>query len=155
MTESRIKTFLTYFYECYILTCYKGFELPIEEEGLGEKILAYDLKSYFLKHLDIYVESGDAYKEYATLYKSSLFVVSREHDPEVFNQLELFLIENIQLFAHTIVEAALEKITGKTTSSGIRLHFKPIDNKEVKLIDIVTYAEEKMKANDLLPPSMG
>ncbi len=155
MTESRIKTFLVYFYEQYILTCYNGFELAIENKELLKKIENYDIEGYFLKHLDIYVESGDAFKEYSMLYNNTLFAGSRDQNPEDFNQLELFLIENIQLFVHTILEEALKKTVERSDSLGVRLYFKPIDNKEVKLIDLVSCSEQKMKEEGLMPPSMG
>ncbi len=155
MTPERIRFFLRCFYEQYILDCYQGYEVDSDQEGLTENLNKYDINGYFIKYLDIYVENTDFMKEYALLYNPILFNSSREQKPEDFNELQIFLIENIQLFLHTILEAAINSQLKPSKAKGLKLHIKPIDNKEIKLISLIDKAEEKMKELNVSPPAMG
>jgi hypothetical protein len=106
--------------------------------------------------LDVYVEHCDYRKEYDFLYNPQLFELSREKNPEIFNELEIFLIENIQLFFHTILEAAITThIIKESTIKGLKIIVKPLDNKSVKLVELVDGAERRMKEKGILPPAMG
>ncbi len=156
MTPERIKLFLRCFYEEYIEASYQGYEVDTESEALTEQLGKYDVNRYYLKHLDIYIETGDFMKEYAMIYNPSLFSISKEAEPESFNDLEIFLIENIQLFLHTILEAAVNsQILKNSKVKGLKLYMNPIDNKSLKLVELVDDAEKKMKLLNVLPPAMG
>lgn len=156
MTEERIKTFLFCFYEQYIESAYLGFEVATEDPELTAQLDQYDVHSYFLRYLDVYVQNSDFMKEYTFLYNPSLFTSTKEAQPESFNDLEIFLIENIQLFLHTILEAAIHKqILKDSQVEGLQIHMKPVDNKAVKLVDLVDGAEKRMKERNVMPPAMG
>jgi hypothetical protein len=156
MTPERIKLFLRCFYEEYVRTVYQGFEAETETEELARQLNDYDVHSYFLNHLDIYVQHCDFMKEYSFIYNPAIFDISKEKQPETFNELELFLIENIQLFLHTILEAAINTYIVKTsTIKGLKIFVKPIDNKSIKIVDLVDKAEKRMKELNVLPPAMG
>jgi hypothetical protein len=155
MTPERIKLFLRCFYEQYILDCYQGYDVDTDQESLSENLGKYDINGYFLKYLDIYIENTDFMKEYSVLYNPALFDVSREQNPEVFNELQIFLIENIQLFLHTILETAINTQSKTSKINGLKLYMKPIDNKSIRLIELVEKAEKKMTKLQVLPPAMG
>lgn len=156
MTPERIKAFLKSFYEVYVLDCFEGFEVASSTDEMAKKMEQYDVKAYFLNHLEIYVESIDYQKEYNRLYNNTLFYASRDNNPEVFNELEIFLIENIQLFLHTILEAGLNTHVSKDKKvEDLKIFLKPIDNKSIKLLELIDKAEEKMKVLQILPPAMG
>ncbi len=157
MTPERIKLFLRCFYERYTEASYQGYELLPEQAELTDELGKYDVNGYFLKHLDIYIQNCDFRKEYGILYNPSLFESSKEAQAEAFNELELFLIENIQLFLHTILEAAIHSgITGvKVASQGLKIYMRPVDNKSLRLIDLIDAAEQRMKELKVLPPAMG
>ncbi len=155
MTPDRIKFFLRSFYQAYILSCYERYEIEADNE-LEKKVEQYDIQGYFFKNLDIYVENCDFLKEYQTLYNPKLFAIKKEDDPELFNDLQIFLIENIQLFLHTILETGINSYLLKTTKiKGIKLYMKVIDNTNIKLIELIDQAEEEMKNKNILPPAMG
>ncbi|HVD97497.1 MAG TPA: hypothetical protein VNB90_04775 [Cytophagaceae bacterium] len=155
MTPERIKLFLRCFYEYYIDKVFEGFEADADD-GQTSKLEQYDVKGYFLKNLDIYIENCDFQKEYAKIYNPELFSISKEQNPEAFNELEIFLIENIQLFLHTILEAAINNLILKDTKiKELKIYLKPIDNKTIKLVNIVDAAEKKMKDLNVWPPAMG
>ncbi|HSZ26310.1 MAG TPA: hypothetical protein VK766_11340 [Cytophagaceae bacterium] len=156
MTPDRIKLFLSCFYEQYILECYQGYTMEVSQVELSEKLEKYDVTGYFLKHLDIYVENCSYLKEYSILYNPSLFDIQREANPEVFNELQIFLIENIQFFLYTILEAAINS-HGRNMSApiGLQIQVKPIDNKHIKLIHLIEKAEQKMNDLNVMPPAMG
>jgi len=156
MTPERIKNFLSFFYKSYIHNSYIGFELKYKDDDLIQKLENYDIQNYFIQHLDIYIENTDFLKEYNLIYNARLFYISKENAAEEFNDLEIFLIENIQLFLHTIFESAIQKLILKENKEiGIFLKFTPIDNKSCKLIDLITEAEENMKTAGINPPAMG
>lgn len=156
MTPERIKMFLRCFYEEYITKAYQGFEAETESDEQAQQLDNYDVQAYFLKHLDIYVQHCDYKKEYTYIYNPRIFDISKEKEPETFNELELFLIENIQLFLHTILEAAIHTyIIKESGSSGLKIFMKPIDNNSIKLVDLVDSTERKMKEMNILPPAMG
>lgn len=156
MTPERIKLFLRCFYEEYVENAYQGFEAEAETEELAKQLDSYDVHSYFIKNLDIYVQHCDFMKEYTFIYNPRIFDIPKEKEPETFNDLELFLIENIQLFLHTILEAAINTYILKDSSiNGLQIIVKPIDNKSVKLVDLVDGAEKRMKSLHVLPPAMG
>jgi hypothetical protein len=155
MTPERIKFFLRCFYEQYILDCYQGYDVDSDQESVTENLGKYDINGYFLKYLDIYVENADFMKEYPILYNPGLFDISREQKPEDFNELQIFLIENIQLFLHTILEAAINTQLKTSKINGLKLYMKPIDNKDIKLLDLIDKAEKKMTKLQVLPPAMG
>ncbi len=156
MTPERIKLFLRCFYEAYTEASYQGFEADIENDVLTQQLENYDVNSYFLKHLDIYVQSVDFMKEYDRIYNPALFSIAKEANPEAFNDLEIFLIENIQLFLHTILEAAINtQLLKDEKVKGLTLYMKPVDNKSLKLVELIDEAEKKMKDLNVLPPAMG
>jgi hypothetical protein len=157
MTPERIKLFLRCFYKNYILECYEGYDMDADKNGdLQEKMEHYDVTGYFLKHLDIYVDNTDFMKEYALLYNPALFNAQKESNPEVFNELQIFLIENIQLFLYAILEAAINSYILKTSKvNNLRLRIKPIDNKTVELVKLIDLAEGEMKNMGISPPAMG
>ena len=157
MTPERIKFFLKCFYEEYINQCYQGYDIESDvKKELSKKMENYDIEGYFVKNLDIYVENCDFMKEYSILYNPLLFSIKKEDNPELFNELQLFLIENIQLFLHTILESAIKAyLANDSNATGIRVFIKAIDNKNSKLIDLIDLAEENMKKNNILPPAMG
>ncbi len=156
MTPDRIQAFLRCFYEQYLEDSFQGFEVEEEDEKLMEAIEQYDVHGYLSKNLDIYIQHCDWRKEYSILYNPKLFRISKESDPEAFNELEIFLIENIQLFFHTILEAALNTYILKSSSvKGLKIHMKPVDNAQLRLETLVDLAEEKMKKLNILPPAMG
>ncbi len=157
MTPNRINLFLRCFYEAYILECYLQFKIESDKEKeLSEKLENYDVTGYLIKNLDIYVENCDFLKEYTILYNPVLFNVKKESNPELFNELQIFLIENIQLFLHTILETAINSyILKESKIKSLKLYLKPIDNRTVSLIDLIEIAENKMKILNILPPAMG
>ena len=155
MTPERIKLFLRCFYEQYITDCYQGYDVESDLESLSENLGKYDINGYFLKYLDIYIENADFMKEYAVLYNPALFDSAREQKPEDFNDLQIFLIENIQLFLHTILEAAINTQLKTSKVNGLKLYMKPIDNKSIRLLDLIDKAEKKMTKLQILPPAMG
>lgn len=155
MTPERIRFFMRYFYEQYVGRCYKGCEVILEDGSVFD-IGQYNVPQYMINNLDIYIEHCDFMKEYPIVYNSFLFEVTRQEKPEDFNKLQIFMIDNIQLFFHTIVESvAATTLVKEKKIKKIKLFFKMIDNAEVKLIDLVTSAENQMKAKQLVPPSEG
>ena len=155
MTPERIKTFLRCFYEEYIITCYEGYEADADD-ALVEKMEQYDVQGYFIKNLDIYIENSDFMKEYSIIYNTKLFGSTKEQNPEPFNDLQIFLIENIQLFLHTILEAAINSYVLKDSKiKELKLFIKPIDNKTIHLLNLIDSTEGKMKNINVLPPAMG
>jgi hypothetical protein len=157
MTPDRIKLFLRCFYEFYVLECYERFEVEAtENKELSEKMENYDVQGYLIKNLDIYTENCDFLKEYSIFYNPVLFDLKKEANPELFNELQIFLIENIQLFFHTILEAAINSYVLKDSKiTGLKLYVKPIDNKNIRLIDLIDKAENTMKGLNVSPPAMG
>jgi hypothetical protein len=157
MTPERIKLFLRCFYKHYILECYEGYDIDANENGdLQAKMERYDVNGYFLRHLDIYIENTDFMKEYALIYNPALFNISKESNPEAFNELQIFLIENIQLFLYAILEAAINaNILKNSQVNGLRINIKPIDNKSIMLLKLIDKAEDEMKNLGISPPAMG
>lgn len=157
MTPERIKYFLRSFYESYIQTCYDGYEVNYDSKNEpNEDLERYNIEDYFIKHLDIYIENCNFMKEYEMIYNPLLFNLKKEDNPEVFNDLQIFFIENIQLFLHTILESALNTLVVKEQKvKELKLFMKAIDNKTIKLLAIIDDAEDKMKASNVLPPAMG
>ena len=157
MTPERIKLFLRCFYERYVSDCYVGYDVESDtENGLSEKMEHYNVQDYFIENLDIYVENCDFLKEYTVLYNPALFNILKEENPEPFNELQIFLIENIQLFLHTILEAAINSYVLKTSKiKELKLYIKPIDNTSVCLLDLIDGAENNMKKLNVSPPAIG
>jgi hypothetical protein len=157
MTPDRIKLFLRCFYECYVVDCYEGYDIESDpEQGLSEKMNNYNVQGYFIENLDIYVSHCDFMKEYSILYNPALFTILKKENPEPFNELQIFLIENIQLFFHTILEAAINSYVLKTSKiKGLKLYMKPIDNTTIRLLDLIDTTENNMKKLNVLPPAMG
>ncbi len=157
MTPDRIKLFLRSFYECYIIDCYQGYKVASESAAeVSEKMDHYNVEGYFIENLDIYVENCDFLKEYNLLYNPALFNIAKEANPELFNELQLFLIENIQLFLHAMLEAAIHSYVAESSQSvEFEFYIKPIDNKNIRLIDLIDAAEAAMKKMNYLPPAMG
>ncbi len=157
MTPDRIKLFLRCFYEAYIEKCYEGFEIESDDNPeISRKMNAYDVQGYFIKNLDIYTENSDFLKEYTIIYNPVLFNIKKEDNPELFNELQIFLIENIQLFFHTILEAVINSYVLKDSKiKGLKLFVKAIDNKNIKLIDLIDASESTMKKLNVSPPAMG
>jgi hypothetical protein len=154
MTKERIQQFLQFFYGSYFETCFQGCEVLLED-GSSFQADATEVRDFLLQHIDIYIEHTDYLKEYSTIYNTSLFNIDRLTKPEDFNKLQIFLIENIQLFFYTILEAAYTKKYMAQKIKKIKLSFKQIDNQEIKLIDLINLSEEKMVNLQLIPPSKG
>jgi hypothetical protein len=153
MTPERIKLFLRYFYEQYVNRCYKGCEVVLEDGSIFD-MEQYDISQYMINNLEIYIEHCDHIKEYSVIYNPFLFNMTRQEKPEDFNKLQIFMIENIQLFFHAILESVVCSTLAKDRKvKKIKLFFRMIDNGEVKLMDLVTSAEEQMKINKIQPPS--
>jgi len=156
MTPERIKLFLRCFYEAYILDCYQGFEIEDDTENWSKKMDQYNISGYLIENLDIYIENCDFLKEYSIIYNPVLFDSKKETNPELFNELQISLIENIQLFLHTILEAVINSQILKTSKvKGLRLYIAAIDNKKIYLLNLVEKAEEQMKKLHVHPPAMG
>lgn len=154
MTQERIQQFLQFFYESYTETCFQNCEVLLED-GSSFTVDKSEVGDFLVQHIDIYVEHTDYSREYTTIYNSSLFHSNRNNKPEEFNKFQIFLIENIQLFFHTILEAAYTKKYMTKRIKKIKLSMKLIDNQEVNLLDIINQAEEKMKSLQMIPPSQG
>jgi hypothetical protein len=154
MTQERIQQFLQLFYESYTDTCFQSCEVFLED-GSSFTVDKSEVCNFLIQHIDIYVEHTDYSKEYATIYNSSLFHSNRTSKPEEFNKFQIFLIENIQLFFHTILEAAYTKKYMSKRIKKIKLSMKLIDNQEVNLLDIINQTEERMKGMQMIPPSQG
>lgn len=155
MIPERIKLFLHYFYAQYVENCYKGTEVVLAD-GSTFDMGQFNVPQYMVNHLDIYIEHCNYEKEYSLLYNPSLFYSSRKKEPEEFNQLHIYMIDNIQLFFHTILDSVISKTLLKENKiKALKLQFRLIDNEEVKLMDLVNAAEKKMIAQGIEPPSKG
>ena len=124
------------------------------EDGSVFDIGQYNVPQYLINNLDIYLEHSDCVKEYAMVYNPLLFNAARTEKPEDFNKLQIFMIDNIQLFFHTIIESVISTTLVKEKKiKKIKLFFKMIDNLDIKLIDLIIDAEKQMRLNQLVPPS--
>lgn len=138
MSPERLARFLYFFYKGYLRQSFidgKALNESHGEIGLDE----FDVLSYLQKNVDIYVQHTEMDKDYAALYNTKLFYSDKTKEPELFNELEIFLIENFQLFCHTILQAVLQKKFPDLVR--LDLKFRPIDNKEVHLLPLVEDAE--------------
>lgn len=156
MTQDRILSFLAYFYQQYLDKSYTSVRITPENPLLEGKLAQFDMKDFLLSHLDIYLSLCEPEKEYQFIYNVSLFTSTREEKAEAFNELQLFLIENIQLFFHSMAEATFrKKKLIEDEEVRVLLSFAPIDNRKLRLVELVYAAEDQMKADGLKPPAMG
>jgi hypothetical protein len=156
MTPDRIKLFLRCFYKQYLLQSYQRVEAGGQQGDLSQEIEQYDVPAYLIKHLDIYLDSCDPMKDYNMVYNIRLFETTKITEPELFNELQIFMIENILLFWHTILEAAIQSHMLKSGKpEKVKLHLLPIDNLEIQLTSLIQQAEEEMEQMNVLPPARG
>ena len=138
MSPEKLARFLYFFYKAYLKKCYAGATAK-DEQGNSLDLTETDIPGYLQKHVDIYVQHTDMNKDYQHLYNTGLFYVKKEEKPDVFNELELFFIENFHLFCHSITQAALTKKYSELKV--LNLTFRPIDNHSVSLLALVEDAE--------------
>jgi hypothetical protein len=155
MTPERIKGFLQYFYSQYIAVCYEGCEV-VQDDDSTIDMEPYNVAGYLNANLDIYMEHCNYEREYNQIYNKSMFQQNRTETPEPFNELQIFLIENIQMFFHAMLGAVVkEKLAKDKNVKEIIIKFRQIDNEKINFREMVYAAEDNMKSNGLMPPSMG
>ncbi|MCU0431150.1 MAG: hypothetical protein MUF42_14390 [Cytophagaceae bacterium] len=143
MNEEALLRFLYFYYEAYVQNAFASVQAEADD-GSSLPVDQDSVISFLLSHLDIYLEHASLHKEYEAINQTRLLYNSYAQEREAFAEFELFLIDNFHLFAHTLTYAALSK--KHPNLKKLKLSYKKIDNVEVKLLDLVQYAEKRRDA---------